>query len=56
MRLCPIGTIVFPLKNIRPVYASADEATTVLSVWHMMIMGLFSFGLGVSLVGGRSLN
>ena len=56
MRLCPIGTIVFPLKNIRPVYASADEATKVLSVWQMMIMGPFSFGSGVLLFGGRSLN
>ena len=52
MSVCCIGTISCPLKNIPTVYASAAEAATFLSVWQMMRMGPFSFGLSVLLVGG----
>ena len=50
-RVCQIGTIDCPLSNIPPVYDSDDESTTRLSVCNMFIMGTFSFGLVVSLVG-----
>ena len=52
MRVCQIGNIDCPLRKIPSVSASADEATAFLSVWQMVRMGLFNFGLGVSLVGG----
>ena len=55
MRVCRIGTIVCPLSNTRPVSDSAAEATTCLSFWHMVRMGLFVFVVGVLLVGGRSI-
>ena len=53
MRVCQIGNIDFPLRKIPSVSASSDEAAAFFSVWQMVIMGLFNFGLGVSLVGGR---
>ena len=53
MRVCWVGNIACPLGNIPPVSASADKATTCLSVCQMVIMWPFSFGLGVSLVGGQ---
>ena len=52
MRVCRIGTIACPLRNIPPVSFSAAEVTTCLSVWMMSIMGSFSFGLGVSFLVG----
>ena len=52
MRVCLIGTIVYPLRNIPPVSTSAAEATTFFSVWNMFRMAPLSFGLGVSVVGG----
>ena len=55
IRECRIGTIACPLRNITNVSTSTAEATTFLSVWKMEIMGLFSFGLDVSLVGRKLL-
>ena len=52
MRVCQIGTIACPQRNTPPVVASAAEATTFFSVWRSVRMGLFSFGLGMSMVGG----
>ena len=55
IRVYHIGTISCPWRKIPPVSASTDEAITCLSVWHMVRMEMFSFGLGVSLLGRRLL-
>ena len=52
MRVCLIGTIYFPLRNIPPVSASDDEAATFFSVWQTVMMRPFIFGLGMLVVGG----
>ena len=52
MRVCRICTIAFPLRNIPPVSPSDSAATIFFSVWHMLRIVPFSFGMGVSLVVG----
>ena len=51
MKVFLIETIVCLLSNISPFSASTDDSTKILSVCQTVMMGPFSFGLGV-LVGG----
>ena len=51
MRVCLIGNIDCPFRNIPPVSASSAGDTAFFSGWHMFDMEPFSFGLGVSVVG-----
>ena len=39
-------------EHLPPVSASSAESTNFLSVWKTVRMGLFIFGLGVSVGGG----
>ena len=50
--VCLIRNIACMLRNIPRFSASYAEATTFFSVWQTVRTGPFSFGLGVSVVGG----